>query len=130
MYFSRVWHRPAKGLKLLKFKMRENCNYDLLTEVKEYLRLRKELFENDVVIKLTTILTAIIITITTIFVAVVTTAFFVIALTLYLKQYTGEVLASLSGGAIYILLWLVVYLFKTVLIVNPLGKLIHKLIKQ
>ena len=106
--------------------MTENVTNNLLTEVKEYLRLRKELVETELTIKATQLISSLILAVISIIFITLSITFFVFSFVLYLRTYTGDIYAFIVGGAIYILLWILLYLLKKRIIINPIAKFINK----
>ena len=108
--------------------MTENVTNNLLTEVKEYLRLRKELAETELTIKVTQLISSLIVTVISIIFFTLAILFFVFSFVFYLRTYTGDIYAFIIGGAIFILLWILLYIFKKKIIVNPIAKFTNKII--
>ena len=108
--------------------MSENVTKELLTEVKEYLRLRKELIEIEAVIKVSKLIASIIVIIIGVIFLTISLSFFVFSLSLFLSTYIGDIYALCVGGLIFILIWTMLYLFKKKLILNPIAKFTNKLI--
>jgi hypothetical protein len=108
--------------------MSENVTKKMLTEVKEYLRLRKELIKTEAVIKVSKLTTSIILTIIGVISLSISLSFFVFSIALYLSSYIGYIYAFCIGGLIFILILIMIYLFKKKLILNPIAKFINKLI--
>ena len=108
--------------------MSENVTKELLTEVKEYLRLRKELIEIEAVIKVSKLIASIIVIIIGVIFLTISLSFFVFSLSLFLSTYIGDIYALCIGGFIFILIWIMLYLFKKKLILNPIAKFTNKLI--
>ena len=110
--------------------MTENVTNNLMTEVKEYLRLRKELAETELTIKVTQLISSLIVTVISIIFLTLAILFFVFSFVIYLRTYTGDIYAFLIGGAIFILLWILLHLFKKKIIVNPVAKFTDKTVSS
>ena len=110
--------------------MTENVTNNLMTEVKEYLRLRKELAETELTIKVTQLISSLIVTVITIIFLTLAILFFVFSFVVYLRTYTGDIYAFLIGGAIFILLCILLHLFKKKIIVNPVAKFTDKTVSS
>ena len=108
--------------------MSQNVTKNLTTEVKEYLRLRKELAKTEIIIKSTETISALIITLISIIFFSLTITFIVIATILYIKQYTGDIAAYLIGSLLFILIWIVIYLLRKRIINNQIAKFIKQII--
>ena len=102
-----------------------NITEEFMTEVKEYLRLRKEHLEIVATIKVTKVITQ-----ATGIVALMSMAtFFIISAVLLIKPYVGEILAFFFGGILYICFWFIVYLLRNIIIINPIAKFVNSIIK-
>ena len=108
--------------------MSENVTKELLTEVKEYLRLRKELIETEVVIKVSKLIASLILIILGVISFAISLSFFIFSLVLFLSIYMGDIYALCIGGLIFIFIWITLYIFKKKLILNPIAKFTNKLI--
>ncbi len=109
--------------------MAENATPKMLTEVKEYLRLRKELIKTEATIKTTQIASQIALLIISTILYTLSLTFIVIAITLYLKIFVGEIYAYILGGLIFIVVWYIIYLIRGKIIKNPIAKFISTIIK-
>ena len=108
--------------------MTENVTNNLLTEVKEYLRLRKDLAETELTIKVTQLITSLIVAVISIVFITLSITFFVFSFVFYLRTYTDDVYALMAGGVIFILLWVVICFLKKRIIMNPIAKITNKII--
>lgn len=109
--------------------MHENLTNELLTEVKHYLRLRKELFETETTIRVTKVVSTIVIIISALIMSTLTLTFFVIAIVSLLKIYVGDILAFTIGGVMFIIFWVIFYIFRKTIIVNTVAKFLSTIIK-
>lgn len=109
-----------------KVIMAENATNELITEVKEYLRLRKELVKIELTIKTAHIISQIAILIISTILFTLSLTFIVVAITLCIKTYVGEIYAYILGGLIFIIIWYIIYLFRYQIIKNPIAKFINK----
>ena len=109
--------------------MTENVTNKLLTEVKEYLRLRRELAETEITIRATKLISSLIVAVISIIFITLAITFFVFSAVFYIRTYTGDIYAFIIGGVIFILLLLLLYLLKKRVIMNPIAKLTNKTIQ-
>lgn len=98
-------------------------------ELKEYLRLRKELLTMEVTAKATNFAAAFILLISGLIVVMGTILFLMLAGVSALEPYTGRAMAFMIGGGSYIAVWVLIFLFRNALIINPLARFIYKVIK-
>lgn len=113
----------------LKANVMNNITEEFMTEVKEYLRLRKEHLEIVATIKVTKVITQAILLITGIVALMSMATFFIISAVLLIKPYVGEILAFFFGGILYICFWFIVYLLRNIIIINPIAKFVNSIIK-
>ena len=111
------------------FVMAENVKNNLLTEVKQYLRLRKELAETELIIRVTQLISLLTIIVVGLVFLSLSITFFIFSLVFYLSAYIGSVYAFTIGGLIFIILWVLLYLFKKSIIINPIAKFTSKIIR-
>ena len=109
--------------------MVNNVTAELLTEVKEYLRLRKTELEITTVIKISKLLSMAVMLLAAIIFISIASILFVIAGILYIEPFTGSVWAFISGGIVYLLLWLILYIFRVSLVYNPIARFINLIIR-
>ena len=81
-------------------------------------------------IKVTQLISSLIVTVITIIFLTLAILFFVFSFVVYLRTYTGDIYAFLIGGAIFILLWILLHLFKKKIIVNPVAKFTDKTVSS
>ena len=103
---------------------------DYLTEIKEYLLLRKELLTIEAATKATRFAAAVILILTGIISAMGVVLLLTIAGAYALEPYTGKPLALIIGAVAYILVWVAVYLLRRTLILNRLARFIYKVLKN
>lgn len=103
---------------------------DYMTEIKEYLLLRKELFTIEAATKATRFAAAVILILTGIISAMGVVLLLTIAGAYALEPYTGKPIALSIGAAAYLLVWVMVYLFRRKLILDPLARFIYKVLKN
>lgn len=94
-----------------------------------YITQRQELFKIDLAIKLSTIFSVIILLLLGIMSVMATTLFLTLALITVIDNYISESLSLIVGGAIYLLLWCVIFLLRRWLILNPLVRLFNNQIR-
>lgn len=103
---------------------------DYMTELKEYLLLRKELFTIGAATKATRFAAAIILILTGLISAMGIILLLIIAGAYALEPYTGKPIALSIGAVAYLLVWVIVYLFRRNLILDPLARFIYKVLKS
>lgn len=109
-----------------KVIMAKNATNELFTEVKEYLRLRKELFKTVTTLKATHLISKIAIVIISTILFTLFLTFIVVAITLCLKTYVGDIYAYILGAFIFIVIWYIIYLFRYQFIKTPIAKFLDK----
>ncbi|MEG1574418.1 MAG: hypothetical protein RR293_02045 [Bacteroidales bacterium] len=98
-------------------------------EIKEYLHLRKELLTMEVTVKTTRFAAAFILLLSGLIVVMGTLLFMMLAAVSALEPYTGRSMAFIIGGGSYTAVWILIFIFRNTLIVNPLARFIYKVIK-
>lgn len=110
--------------------MSKNATQELMTEVKEYLRLNSELIKVKTVIKISYLAASIIFITILIISLFITSILLTLAGVHLIKPIVGEAFAFAIGGGGYLILIVVIYLLRTPLIVSPIAKQTNKLINQ
>ena len=128
MSLTSVTKRHQKH-KLNSFVMIENKTKGVMAEVQDYLRLRKELLKTEATIKITQIISSILVTIIGIVLFTLITTFIVLSIVFIIKPIIGEIYAFMIGAIIFILICIFIYLLKKYIIEIPIAKFITKIIE-
>ena len=102
----------------------------LIDAIKDWLGVRAELLKIDAADKGVRILTALIFIVFSFFFGIVISIFLSLALALFIGEYTGMLWAFVIMAVAYLLVFLLLFIFRKILCLNPLMNLMAALLKS